>query len=275
MTEEKKDRGLTETTIGALGVSLLVGSNGRGTVDKNLVFHEMTTGDERVIANKSKEDMQMTEQVSIVLAQMVDKLGEWDLSEMKFPERLIRIRQLYMADVLTACMHLRIDTIGPDFSLEWKCACNRNKSWISKCDLKSTKVTVPKDEASMMWRYQLEKPFQTREKTVTSLTISSPKWGALSKIVLGASRQEAQLETLRSCIVGINDQVDPGFDFLPQEFDKMRKRDLSAIMSQMDDHVIGPHMRVEVTCPACEKEKKIAIDWRYSNFFSVSSQSAT
>lgn len=270
-TQAKKK--LVDTTAKAMGMQLAVGTSGVGGLNKSLSFREMETEDERAIARKTKDNMNTGEQVSIVLAQMTEKIGEYDFSQMKFPEKLLRLSNMYMADILTALICLRIDSIGPTFDLEFKCACVKRRPVPMNVDLGSTVVTCAVDEKDIFWEYALEKPKTFRDINVKSLMLTSPRWKVITNVSAGTQAKEIELETVRACVAGFNGQVSELFDFQQKEFDRISRRDLAGILSEMDDHVVGPHMRMDIECPNCQTEQKIPIDWRYSNFFSISSPS--
>lgn len=271
--QEQADTKLVLTTIKAMGSQLSVGTAGKGKLDKSIQFREMETEDERLIARKTKENTNMGEQISIVLAQMADRFGEHDFTEMKFPERLLRLNQMYLADILTATILLRIESIGPKFDIEFKCSCVKKRPVPMSVDLSSTVVACAKEETDMVWEYVLDKPRVFRDINVKSLMISSPRWQIITNVMPGAQQKEIELETVRACVVGFNGQAATLFDFQQKEFDRISRRDLAGIISEMDEHVVGPHMRMDLECPNCSAEQRIPIDWRYGNFFSVSSQS--
>lgn len=275
--EDKQEQANTKlelTTIKEMGSRLAIGTSGKGALDKSLAFREMETEDERFIARKTKDNTSMGEQVSIVLAQMADKIGEHDFTEMKFPERLLRLNQMYLADILVSLILLRIDSIGPKFDIEFKCVCVKKKPVMMSVDLGSTVVACAKEETDLIWEYVLEKPRTFREINVKSLMmISSPRWQLITGVTPGAQQKEIELDTVRACVVGFNGQAATLFDFQQKEFDRISRRDLAGVMSEIDEHVAGPYMRMDLECPNCGVEQRIPIDWRYGNFFSVSSRS--
>lgn len=273
MTEETTTK-LIETTIKDMGITLCVGTSSEGSaLDKRVEFSEMTTADEKEINKKSRKGVTMGNMVTIVLAQMVTRLGEFDFTKLSAPEKLLRINQLYMGDVLLSYMHLRIDTMGPEYMVEITCPCSPSKPFKVKADLHSTKVTAAKAEDDMVWEYKLVKPRKFRDKQVTSLTLTSPRWGSISTIPNGSSQRQAMIEGVRTGVLGFNGAKDPAFTFLEEEFGQLSKVDLENMMQQLDKHVVGPHMAVEVSCPKCEREMISPIGWQYESFFAASSRS--
>ena len=265
---------LLRTTMGSMGSQLPVGTSGKGSLNKDLQFREMTTADERAIANRTKDDMSMAEQVSIVLAQMADKMGEYDFTQLKLPDKLLRLSQMYMGDVLAALIVLRIESIGKDFDVQFTCQCARGKKGVkTKVDLSTAEVTGAKQEQDALWDFPLKKPRNFRGAEVKSLVMGPPRWSVIVDMANGINPRQAELTTMRHCVRGFNGEKATLFDMIDGEFDQISRLDLSRLSAEMDEHVIGPHMRMDLECPHCSKEHRIGIDWRYRNFFSVSSQS--
>ncbi len=279
MTEKKTEEKtrFKETTIGELGSSLAIGTSGKGSdkLDKRIVFDEMTTADEKVIGKKTKKGATMGDTVSIVLAQMVRRLGEYDLSSADFSERLVQINRLYMGDVLLAFILLRIETMGEHIDMEMACQCSPKKSFSMKVDLRTTKVRCIDDEDAMVWHYKLLKPRTLREKLVESLSMTSPRWSSMCELNGALPPRVAAIEGLRSGVIGFNEEKNASFIFTAAEFDQIGKRDLENIIAQVDEHVVGPQMAVEAVCPTCERDLKYPINWQYSDFFAASSPSQT
>jgi hypothetical protein len=238
---------LKETTIGEMGVKLAVGSpNG----DRTLVLREMLTADERVISKKVKKTSTMGEQVSAVLAQMVERLGEWDLTTASPAEKQVRIAQLYMGDVLLAFIHLRMETMGPTMGIEMLCPCQpEGKSFRIGVDLNSTKVTYVTKEEDLIWHYQLEKPRKWRDKLVTSLTMKAPRWGGIMGLTGAMTQREVTINGLRSGVVGFNGEYEPAFICTEDEFDQIHRLDLEGIEFESEKNMVGPTMAVECKCP--------------------------
>lgn len=267
---------LKETTLGELGCKLAIGTSGQGPdkLNKALVLGEMTTADEKAIARRTKGGVTMGEHVAIVLAQMVRQLGEYNLVDKSFEERLIQINRLYMGDVLVAYIWLRIDNMGQYLNLEARCRCSPKKTLNIKADLKTIKVVTADSEADMVWHFKLQKPITHREKKVESFTMTTPRWTTIAGIGDGGVTLSV-IEGLRSGIIGINGQQDPSFIFSESDFETLKKVDLMNLTAEIEDHVIGPHMVSEHTCPECGAESRSQLNWRYGDFFGVSSASRT
>jgi hypothetical protein len=284
MTEEKSNvvkmppkLKTKETTLGEMGVRLAIGTGGQGPdkLNKTLSFGEMTTADEKAIAKRTKKGVTMGEQVAIVLAQMVRQLGEYNLSEKSFDERLVQINRLYIGDVLTAYLWLRIETMGQYLNLDVKCACSPKVTLSIRADLKTTKVITVDDENDMIWEFSLEKPITCRDKKVEKLTVTTPRWTTIAEINESSGSTLAAMNGLRSAVIGFNGAKDLSFIFNEDEFDQLKKLDLMRFASEIEEHVVGPHMVAVHECPNCGAENTSMLNWRYSDFFAHSSASKT
>lgn len=163
--------------------------------------------------------------------------------------------------------------MGEFINMEMACQCSPKKSFSMKVDLKSTKVRCVDAEDEMVWHYKLLKPRTLREKTVESLTITTPRWSSMCELNGALPPRVAAMEGIRSGVIGFNGEKDSSFIFTSEEFDKIGKRDFENIIAQVDEHVVGPHMAVEAQCPTCERDLKYPINWQYSDFFAASSPS--
>ena len=139
-----------KTTLGELGRQLPVGiKTADGQLVKAFDHRRMKTKDEKAIAKHIKARMTQGQHVSHVLAQMCDRIGPYEFDDnMKFEDRIIRIGQMFMGDVMHAYMSLRVAIIGPKVGLDVTCGGCR-KEFRFFADLESTEVTTVTDDQDL------------------------------------------------------------------------------------------------------------------------------
>jgi hypothetical protein len=121
----------------------------------------------------------------------------------------------------------------------------------------------------LSWECNLRTPVSIRGKLQTGFRMGPQKWGALA----GVTEESAKVSVIQNSIVGfVGDPID--MMLLDTELDELTKFDLENITAQIEKHNIGPVMGLDVKCPveSCGYEWLTAIDWRYHNFFAVSSR---
>lgn len=276
-TEEEKPKpepGRKTTTIGELGHVLPVGVPSGGALDKTVSFFEWKTKKEREIGkDRKKNNERMGDQVNAVLANMVETVGPMnDFSEMKKPERILKMNQLYMADIFFMYVVVRIDALGPKLHFSKLTCANCEEPFNYSGDLNSVEVTTVESEDDLLWEYEMVKPVKLRGMDVKSVTLTSPRWTAVTGL-RGGDENQAKIHAVRGSVVGFN-----GYDptkivqLTDPEIDEFYKIDLEGLSKGLDSRTVGPRMSIEGNCPACNEAFDQIVDWTYNNFFSVSSQ---
>lgn len=267
--EQKSTR--TKTTLEELGRQLPIGiKTADGHLIKAFDYRRMKTKDERAISKAIKAKMTQGQHVSYVLAQMCDRIGPYEFDEkMKTEERIVRIGQMFMGDVMYAYMALRVGIMGPSIPLDVTCATCR-KEFKYFADMNTTEVTTVRDESDLLWKYDLEYPIKLRGKEIKSFTVTTPRWFAISSLNED-DENVIKITTIRASIIRLNDDPDDVM-LTDLEMDEIDKWDLEGIASRMDDMIVGPDMVVEGNCPKCGASFRWAIPWTYSSFFARSSR---
>lgn len=266
----------TKITLDKLGPALPLGILHKGQYVRDIAVRPWRMKEEREVgaAHAAKKDANVAEYVSTVLAMMCTRLGPHDFSAMeKLEDRQAAISQMFMGDVFYAYMFLRVHALGPDLRLKIKVP-GKKDDVTYVADLSTTEIVVPSSFEAMCFDYKLKTPIVIRGLPVESLRLGPIRWSnvesdrQLSDGNIGAAKGKV----IRSAIISADSLPSgAGSDLLltESELDELSKFDLERLASLIDANVLGPVMRIEDEYEG--KPFKVAIDWRYDNFFGVSS----
>lgn len=264
MPEKQKNPTLKE-----LGPSLPLGiPDGAGKLHKDIAWKPWRMTEERELSEKvGDKSLNMGQHVAYVLATMCTRLGPHDFNAMEFVNRLLVVSQMSMGDVFYAYMWLRVQAIGPDLVLNLKLPKGEARF---TADLTSTEIVTAETQEQACFTYDLTTPIAIRGKPVQQFKLGPIKWGSTENVKQNDYANKALLKslTLRSAIIGAD-----SFEQLTltdADLNELTKRDFEAMHSLMDARNIGPVMIVEDTYDG--QPFKVGIDWRYDNFFAVSSE---
>lgn len=271
----------TLTTLGELGFKLPVGAHRGGTLVKDLAMRPWRTREERELGRMKKPKMGFAQYVSMILCYMCTRFADSDWSEAPdlndkrsktVDERRVQLGRMYMGDILHAYVLLRREALGPELVTNITCT-SCNHAFKFDGDLNSVEVGVVDSPEALEWNYKLITPVKIRGKDVASFRMSAPLWAPIEAVSATNTMNEAvgKITALRASIVGLNDDPSPIL-LTDTEMDDLTKRDLEALATQVDDNFVGPNMSLEGECPSCDAPFRSQINWRYEDFFSISSR---
>ncbi|MGD9749381.1 MAG: hypothetical protein AB7W59_00135 [Acidimicrobiia bacterium] len=281
MTEaaENKDTHLIKTTQAALGTSLPVGVvSASGQRSRDFAIRPWRLKEEKELGKLRAQhgDATLTQYVSMILATMCTKLGGVDLESLgDVTKRRLFVSTMYVADVFYTYLTLRINAIGPEMSLKLKCPkCGHDFDFMA--DLTTTEIWQLKDGdlSAAEWTFKFKDPIQLRSKTVTGLRLGPARWSSMedADVAKGDMGTAKAVAIIGSTIGFLDDST--SIVLAPHELDEMSKRDVEALLNEINDHGLGPVMSVEAKCKRerCGREFMAPIDWGYDSFFSISSR---
>ena len=216
----------------------------------------------------------MAQYVGMVLGTMCTRLGSHDFesAELKMEQKRLAIGQMFVGDVFYAYVWLRIQALGAELVLNLTCPqCNKKiENFVA--DLDSVEVEVADTLDDACWDYELKNPLTIRGETVSHLVLGPARWNAI-ELVKGGGRGVAKPLIIKAAIQSLGTKEDNKRIALTEtELDELTKRDIEAMVSQIDNRSIGPSMAIEGTCKACARDFRLPIDWGYDSFFGDSSQ---
>lgn len=265
--------------LGDQGPKLPIGHVAGGSLVKDLAVRAWKTRDERELGKLKKEGMGMGQYVSLVVAYMCSKFGGHDWSAITgdskevaraLDERRIHLGRFTMGDVFYAYMYLRRDVLGNELKMNVKCP-QCAHAWVFVGDLDTVEVVTVDAPEALRWTYKLHTPIQLRQKQVTHFQMGAPLWTVVESAG-GSPNNEVvpKIAALRGSITALNDDAEPVI-LTDMELDELSKRDFETLMSMIDKNFVGPKMAVDGECPKCEAKFFAPINWKYDDFFAISS----
>jgi hypothetical protein len=272
--------GRVKTTLADQGPRLPIGILDGTALHKEIVTKRWTTKEERELGELMRPDANMSEHVSIVVANMCSKLGPHNLDAMKPEQKAVAISTMYMGDVFYAYAWLRKKTMGNKLRLEISCPRARCGVQFPYTGLLDTiEVIAVEDIDDILWAYKLEEPIKLRKKEVTHFQMAYPKWTVMEQAKGTVNEADVKAMTIQGTIVGLNDDQEP-VALTMSEIDELSKIDFEQIQEGINDHFLGPKMGIEGVC-----EKSVCttfrtggfkfvfpINWGYKDFFGASSR---
>ncbi len=278
-TEEKSGNGLNlkETTVKELGLNLPLGiSDGADGLVKSFALRPWRFKEEKELGELAEKnpDANLAQHVAMVVATMCTRLGPHNFEEMKWEEKLVHLGQMWMGDVFYIYILLRMQSLGGTLELRPKCATCR-KEFDFDGILKSIRVLTGSVLSDALWNYKLEAPFEIRGKKAETLIMGPPRWNVLEMMdeaaVTNSGLRKAGI--IIGAIHGVEGE-EHRLVLSESDIEEMTKKDIEELSEKIDKNSAGPDMFIEGKCPQlrCRSEFKQVIDWRYDNFFGVSSR---
>lgn len=279
----EKTEGIKTVTLAEQGPILPIGTLDQ---DSNLVkaftTRNWTFKQERVLGERRRdmgsEGDNMARYVSAVLATMCPQLGAHDFSRDEERElNEIRVGQMWLPDVMYAYVYLRYKALGHELPMTLTSPYTKKEfKWSG--DLTTLSIKVPSTPEDAYWDYELRDPFEIRGKLATSFKMGPQRWNVAEQLNPGNSTDAtAKAAAIRSSIHGVAGL--PPLALIDEDLDDMTKRDIEGLASAIDVNGVGPIMVLDVEDPTVEvsaggKRRTFhqQVDWRYDNFFAISSQ---
>jgi hypothetical protein len=281
VAEEKQEKGgLKTTTVAELGMRLPIGLAGStGGLSKDLVLRRWTFKEERALGRLRSEHETATlpEYVNMVCGTVASRLGAVDLDKLDTAARRMIVSTMYMADVWYTYVRARIEAIGPELKLDFKCPrCKNDIKWAG--DLLTAEVRTLDSPAEGEWEVQLKHPLQARGMTIAGFRLGQMRWTALEQggSDVGPNDQGAsKLMVIMGSIIGFMDEAGKptAGQLIESELEQLSKIDIERLCTSVDEHSAGPDLSMKLKCPhaRCKHDIVMPLDWRYDSFFGVSS----
>lgn len=267
------------TTVGKLGAVLPLGPVGQdGKHQRLIAVRPWRMKEEKILGRRREqnEKQNMGKYVGIVLSTMCTKLAgqTWDdLKDDDTADRELTVSQMWMADVFYAYVYLRIQAMGNELAMDLTSPYKPGlDSFPFTGDLNTVEVKVPASLDDCMWTYTLLDPFKIRNVEARSLVMGPGRWYNVEQMG-DTTTGAAKAMVIHSCIHAVPDIQEGEIALAESEIDEMSKRDLEHLADRIDKNGFGPQMQIEAVCPYTKRTFKSPIDWRFDQFFGISSPS--
>jgi hypothetical protein len=280
MTEEiVQDNKLGVSTLGERGPLLPIGvADPGGGLHREIEIRGWTGKTMRELG-KLREDssqMKMTDHVGLVMSVLATRIGSYDFANLSRREQKLAISTMYMGDVFYVYCYARLKSLGSALVIDLTCPACRNK-FVFEGDLNSLPVKTAETIESTSWEYDLLDPITLRGDLVTKLVMGPAQWLHVegANVEGNLDMEGAKLSLIAGSVKGVPGRTQ--FPFSEAEIDELSGRDIEQMLALIDEHFIGPELKLEVECPNKRCKSKIVqpLNWTYPDFFGASSRSRT
>lgn len=279
-----KDERLQVKSVKELGFNLPIGHIENGNFVRGFTLGEYGWEQESELAmfRRLNEGASNTQIVTKVLSLCVKSLGGQSLvpSEITQPEEreaaaMIKIGQLFMADVYYLWIRLRIEELGDQYRAPFICMhCRKQGELLT--DIQTMDVYTVKDPSILQRKVPLSKGILWRNGIVKkNVTLTPIHWIDVSGPDMGeifADEVALKLHFIKHAITGA-EGIDEAVVISEPELRSLRKIDIETLAEVVNHTNLGPSMTLFGSCtnPECRKPFTWPLDWDYDNFFSTSS----
>jgi len=278
--KSKKNKGVEKTTMSDLGANLPLGVlDPTGALAKQFSVRPWRMKEEKELGklrNEIKGTVSVAQQTGLVVAHMLNSVGNHDFTKLQHPEKQLVVSQMFMGDVWYVYAYVRKQCIGEEVPMKLTCPrCGIEFDY--QANLQTLQVNHASDLDASKWEYELKDPFEIRSKEVKKFILGPQRWEIAEQSYATKDDSVAKELAMIGSIKGINDDTNT-LELISGELDDMSKRDVESLINKIDIHYMGPNMAIEMTkkdkCPKCgySNDYVISLDWSYNNFFGISSR---
>lgn len=262
---------ISDTTIGDYGHRLPVGILQGASLHRDFGFKPFRMKEERELETERKANKRISvgEFVGTVMSHMLTKLGPYpDFQAIPKDERRLIISQMYLGDVMYIWLCLRIDALGEHIKFPLKCPSCTFEHKLN-ADLSLTDVKVYEDAASLTKPLKLRHGIDLPDKSTTlDVVLQPPRWLGMSGARPGATNSDIKMAILSASILKVGDGRFPA---TTDAIENMSKWDIELMAKTVETDAPGPDLTVEASCPQCQHEWEIPLDWNWDFFFTAAS----
>lgn len=272
------------TTLKELGRVLPIGIFNGGVFKRDFTLREMGYPIDKAIGRfkRLNENLPNTAVVSKLVSLLASSIGGEQLeftpddNEQQEAEALIKIGQMFLADVFYIYVMARIEEIGSKYKIDFVCS---NCGFISdkmETDLNEMDVSVVHDKSVLRREVPLSQGVHYRDGTIKKSVFIQPMlWANMVTNEVkeaGGDSQLMKLHFVKHCIVGV-EGVEEAIALTEPELDSLRKIDIENISYEINKINVGPSLRAVGKCPVkgCEMPFLWSVNWDYDHFFTISS----
>jgi len=192
-------------------------------------------------------------------------------------QALFEVGQLYMADVFYAYCVARINEMGNETDFPLTCPVCNHKELI-KPDLLTMDVNSIDDPDELEVKVELFHGFDSPNGgKIKEVIVTPQKWADMCTDEFAACEGDETLMKLyfiekTTKYRWKKDRKENESPLGPNDINQLKKIDREKIANAINQINIGAVFAVDGKCPKCNLEFPIGVDWRYDDFFSISSQ---
>jgi hypothetical protein len=278
-TSQRKPPEFKVVPMRQLGATLPVGIFTNGRYERSFGVRPFRLREEKAIGELRSRGRGLNtgRLVAEVLSKMCTHIGPYNFEEMKESERLLRISQMYLMDVLYVYVYLRVNALGDELPLMITCPnCRHTFKITTHLNDLDIRVLADQSLSDIGFEYELRDGIVIQEQTHNVLTIGFMPWHAMDVPELeGSNGLNPAMRDAAMLKAGIQAIDGEPVTVLDRDLDELTLYDKTGLMDAMSESMFGPVLFVQNQCPKCTLDTLQPIDWSYDSFFKRSSQSKT
>ena len=222
-----------------------------------------------------------TKQIGVFVRQLFDEmlesLGGQEWASVEESKRKLLLNQMPYGNMFHMYVCLRKDALGSEFKMH-KVSCPHCSATLEEVasDLDSLDIRVVEEGESPVAVYDLKKPFKIGEVMVDAVCMKHTPWDVMERFsqsdvtnsgaVKEAMIQKSYMGVKSKDIDGILSQLSP-----VQVLDNIAKVDIEGLSDCLEEHNVGPLLKMGITCNVCQGDFDAPLLWNYDHFFGSSS----
>ncbi len=184
-----------------------------------------------------------------------------------------------VADVYYAYLYARREELGDEYQIPFMCEngmCNHIDEKMI-VDLSSMDVMCVESIEDRTITVELATGFKSPSgRTIKKIKVNPMKWGQLTTpefMECGGEETLLKLYFIENCITyeDVLKEKRNTLRLTAEQANSLKKLDRERIYQAINALNLGPSFHLEGECPKCKMPFMIRIDWRYNNFFALSS----
>lgn len=246
---------------------------------KEFEIHKLDWERERAASKTWKRVMRQDgtsflDEIVVKIAHTLESLGGVSLEKHNIEKRMQILYEMFPGDVFYLYIWMRVISLGNEFALtKVKCPACGHIIKEFPVDLSSTEINVREKVEEVYHKVTLKDGFECMGEVRTKLTLRPSTFRAMAKSDF-EDDAEFFADVLKSSVIDIEGMPDDAM-LTDDDIAKMTPYDRAKIRQTVDFMSGGPRWDVQIDCPSekCNVTFDHLIDWRFSNFFKLSSPS--
>lgn len=268
-------------TLSSLGKKLPIGildksPNGESRFLKDFRVSKLDWNKEREVAAtwknvSQRSDVTILDYILCLLAHTVTDIGGASMEKHDIDHRMYILGEMFAGDVFYMYAYLRVHSIGPEFHLRnVMCPKCQHVVPVYEVDLSSIEVLTRDDPEDITKDVELRNGFKLAGDVRKKITLQPASFRVVAHSELDDDAQffADVLKSACTQIEGVEGAV-----ITDDEIAQMSPYDLALVRSENDWLAGGIDWSIDIECESCKTKFNRIIDWRYGNFFSLSSRS--
>jgi len=221
-----------------------------------------------------REGTTFLDEIIVKLSHTLKSLGGTSLEKHNIDKKMQILYEMFPGDVFYMYVWLRVESLGNEFALtKVKCPACGHIIQEFPVDLSTIEINTRDNIDDIYHEITLRDGFEAMGETRKKITMRPSTFRAM---VQGDVEDDAEFfaNVFKGSVIAI-EGMPPDTTLTDADIEQMSPRDRALVRGEVDFMSGGPRWDVVINCPneKCKVQFDHLIDWRFSNFFRLSSPS--